>query len=180
MGSSLDKFGSFSVMRAYADREKKLSITDWSMEVVASSQANKRCFTLAQANRSLVLVRRIVREVVREYANLLELEELIDSAEQAGSHSQLDTARQSLVASVDTLQTCLDELEQIGVELRDFSRGIVDFPYEHAGRAVSLCWLLGEDEVSHWHEQEAGFACRQPVSLLNPAELIEAAPTAVA
>jgi hypothetical protein len=158
--------------------EKKLSITDWSMEVVASGPANTRFFTLAQANRSLVLVRRIVCEVVREYSRLLELEEMIDSAGQAGSEHQLDSARKSLVASVDTLQTCLDELEQIGVELRDFSRGIVDFQHEYQGRVVSLCWLLGEDEILYWHEHGAGFACRQSVKLLEPAELIEAAPAA--
>jgi hypothetical protein len=29
------------------------------------------------------------------------------------------------------------------------------------GREVYLCWLLGEDEVGHWHELDAGFAGRQ-------------------
>jgi hypothetical protein len=29
------------------------------------------------------------------------------------------------------------------------------------GREVYLCWRLGEPEVGHWHELEAGFAGRR-------------------
>ena len=32
------------------------------------------------------------------------------------------------------------------------------------GREVYLCWRLGEPEVSHWHELNAGFAGRQPLT----------------
>ena len=143
-----------------------MSITDWSMEVAPRSKGDVKYFSLEQADRSLVLLRRIVGEVVTEYAVLLEMEEMIESAEQNGHHGQLETARKRLVDTVDNLQGCLEELEQMGVDLRDFSRGIVDFPYMHDGRTISLCWLLGEQHVSHWHEREAGFACRQPISLL--------------
>jgi hypothetical protein len=32
------------------------------------------------------------------------------------------------------------------------------------GRVVLLCWQLGEgDQIGWWHEQEAGFAGRQPL-----------------
>ncbi len=144
-----------------------MNLTNWSMDIAPRSEKDKRFFTVEQANRSLVLLQRIVGEVVREYGSLLELEELIESAEQSGREDQLELARQRLVSTVDNLQTCLEELDQVGVELRDFSRGIVDFPSLHNGREVSLCWLLGEAEVSHWHEHGAGFACRQPMSLLN-------------
>ena len=137
------------------------------MEVAPRSMGDVKYFSLEQADRSLVLLRQIVGEVVTEYAVLLEMEEMIDSAEQNGDHGQLETARKRLVDTVDNLQGCLEELEQMGVDLRDFSRGIVDFPYMHDGRTISLCWLLGEQHVSHWHEREAGFACRQPISLLT-------------
>ncbi len=157
-------------------RRSNLSIADWSLEIVPHSEGNKKLFTLEQANSSLVLLRRIVAEIMQEYGKLLELEEIIDSAEKTDSYSRLESARQSLVQSVDVLQTCLDELDQIGVELRDFSRGIVDFPYLHKGRVISLCWLFGEAKVSHWHERDAGFACRQPVSLLKSPRILEPIP----
>ena len=150
-----------------------MSVIDWSLEIVPKGEEHKRLFTLAQANNSLILLRRIVGEVMKEYAKLLELEELIDSAEQSDSYCRLESARQSLVQSVDVLQTCLDELDQIGVELRDFSRGIVDFPSRHDGRIINLCWLFGEEEVTHWHEYDAGFACRQPICLLKPQKIMQ-------
>ncbi len=137
------------------------------MEVMPRTEGDVKYFSLEQADRSLVLLRKIVGEVVEEYGVLLEMEEMIDSAEQSGHSGQLETARKRLVDTVDNLQNCLEELDQMGVELRDFSRGIVDFPHMHDGRTVSLCWLLGEQHVSHWHEREAGFACRQPISLLT-------------
>ena len=37
----------------------------------------------------------------------------------------------------------------------------VDFPSQRNGEMVYLCWQLGEDEISHWHDMEAGFAGRQ-------------------
>ena len=33
----------------------------------------------------------------------------------------------------------------------------------HEGRLVFLCWRLGEDAVTHWHELDAGVAGRQPI-----------------
>ncbi len=147
-----------------------MNIANWSMDIAPRCEKDKRYFSVEQANKSLVLLQRIVGEVVREYKTLMELEELIESAEQANCGDQLERARQELVSTVDNLQGCLEELDQIGVELRDFSRGIVDFPSMQDSRSVSLCWLLGEAEVSHWHERGAGFACRQHVTLLNSPE----------
>jgi hypothetical protein len=53
------------------------------------------------------------------------------------------------------------ELRQLGVELKDYFTGLVDFPCLMHGREVYLCWRLGESEVAHWHELEDGFAGRQ-------------------
>ncbi len=54
------------------------------------------------------------------------------------------------------------ELFEMGVQLKDYSRGLIDFPSMRDGRIVLLCWQLGEnDEIEWWHEIEAGFAGRQ-------------------
>jgi hypothetical protein len=56
------------------------------------------------------------------------------------------------------------ELDQDGIQLKDYVRGLIDFPSERDGRIVLLCWQLGEpDEIGWWHEIEAGFAGRQPL-----------------
>jgi hypothetical protein len=53
------------------------------------------------------------------------------------------------------------ELKSLGVELKDYYTGLIDFPCRMDGREVYLCWRLGEAEVAHWHEIDAGFAGRQ-------------------
>ena len=57
------------------------------------------------------------------------------------------------------------ELEALGVQLKDFERGLIDFPSLRDGRVVLLCWQLGEgDELEWWHDVDAGFAGRTPQS----------------
>jgi hypothetical protein len=58
-------------------------------------------------------------------------------------------------------------LHLVGVELKDFERGLVDFPALHQDREVLLCWHRGEDEIAFWHELDAGFGGRQSVELLR-------------
>ena len=56
------------------------------------------------------------------------------------------------------------ELETLGVQLKDQTRGLIDFPSLRDGRVVLLCWHLGEgDQIEWWHDIEAGFAGRQPL-----------------
>jgi hypothetical protein len=58
----------------------------------------------------------------------------------------------------------MSELEALGVQLKDFDRGLVDFPSLRDGRVVLLCWQLGEgDELEWWHDLDAGFAGRTPL-----------------
>ena len=61
------------------------------------------------------------------------------------------------------LQEFVNELRQLGVEPKG-PGGLVDFPAELDGRQVYLCWKLGESEVLHWHEIDAGFEDRQPLT----------------
>ncbi len=56
------------------------------------------------------------------------------------------------------------ELYELGVELKDHTRGLIDFPCMRGDRVVLLCWHLGEgDEIEWWHETDTGFAGRQPL-----------------
>ena len=57
----------------------------------------------------------------------------------------------------------MGRLEEWGVELKDVSTGLVDFPTTREGRAAYLCWRLGEPEIAHWHFVEDGFPGRRPL-----------------
>lgn len=54
------------------------------------------------------------------------------------------------------------ELHETGAQLKDHTRGLIDFPSLRGDRIVLLCWQLGEgDQIEWWHETDAGFAGRQ-------------------
>jgi hypothetical protein len=61
------------------------------------------------------------------------------------------------------LRAELVHLAEEGVVLRDPQRGLVDFAGEVDGRRVWLCWHVGEERVTHYHELDSGFAGRKPL-----------------
>ena len=127
----------------------------------------KRRFTLAQANSALPLVRRIVGDIVKTHGLVLrlhaEMEQAAGAREQAATQSKLDE-------SVTRLEDFVDELTDVGCELKDYQVGLIDFVGRHQSRDVYLCWKLGEEKIGYWHEMNAGYAGRQPVSTLKEAE----------
>lgn len=61
------------------------------------------------------------------------------------------------------LQDAVAKLEGWGIELKDPDRGLIDFHHERDGEVVYLCYMLGEDDITHWHPLTTGFAGRQPL-----------------
>lgn len=72
------------------------------------------------------------------------------------------------VARIETLLEALraevQAIEALGAEIKDLEMGLVDFYGLREGKVVCLCWQHGEPEIMYWHEVEAGFAGRQPLS----------------
>ena len=125
---------------------------------------NVRRFSLEQANRSLPLVRRIVTDIVKAHALASARR---DAVEQATGTKDAAFAQQSLEMAIERLEDLVDELEDVGAELKDYQSGLVDFIGRHEGRDVYLCWKLGEEAITYWHELDAGFAGRKPIAMLR-------------
>ncbi len=125
-------------------------------------------YTVDRANRALPYVSRIVDDIVETHRKWeeavvqLDLLGISSSAEDAGQRlAALEKQIQLMARDIDA---CQAELEQVGVQLKDRRIGLVDFPSEMDGRAVLLCWCLGEASVQYWHELDAGFSGRQPLA----------------
>jgi hypothetical protein len=82
---------------------------------------------------------------------------------------ELEQIEQDIEKDTERLQEYVDELRQLGVEPKNGPEGLVDFPAMLDGRPVYLCWKLGEPEVMHWHDLEAGFRGRQPLAATTAA-----------
>ena len=146
------------------------------------SSRPKRRFTLSDANRSLPLVKRIVGDIVKTHAQAMKLQHELErqvtaaaASKQTGQAGALAlqqsppnvTMQEQLDACMSKLEDFVDELSEIGCELKDYQMGLIDFVGRHEGRDVYLCWKLGEESITHWHELDSGFAGRQPVSKLK-------------
>ena len=81
--------------------------------------------------------------------------------------AELEALAAQVEKLTDRMEVLLGELAQIGVELKDASQGMLDFPALHEGREVLLCWKGDEETITHWHEVQAGFAGRMPVAMLG-------------
>ena len=114
--------------------------------------------TPEMANRSLPLVNRIDADV-REVAQ--ELYELRPRLQASPNDEGIQDRYQDLY---DKFTELIDELAELGIELKNPLSGLLDFRAQREGSEVYLCWQLGEDAVDHWHELDAGFAGRQPIS----------------
>lgn len=130
-----------------------------------------KLFTVEQANASLPLVRMITKDLVNLYRDASDRRQRLDhlkSGRSLGSgdlyEEELRQIEEELEKDLVRLQEFIGELRQLGVEPKCPETGLIDFPAMVDGRLVYLCWRLGEPEVSHWHELEAGFAGRRPLT----------------
>jgi len=124
-----------------------------------------KIFTVQEANALLPDVRTIVGKIQRSHRQISRYREDAKKAAEAAEQGGGGFADGVAYAAVLTeLTTHLAELEALGVQLKDFERGLVDFPSLRDGRVVLLCWQLGEgDELEWWHDVDAGFAGRTPL-----------------
>ena len=138
---------------------------------MAAPQKKVKYFTIDEANNALPLVRAIVTDIVAKYSEVSDRKSRLDQIRESRSKrdyvgqdlygEELTQVEEVIEKEIGFLQEFIDELENLGIELKDISRGLIDFRSIMDGREVYLCWLLGEEEVGHWHELDAGFGGRQ-------------------
>ena len=138
--------------------------------MVQPDEQSPRLYSLEDANRALPLVKAIVTDIVRLAHRISErrhhLEVLLPDSRR-GCRDPYSEELQDVQLELDQQQARLGEyaaeLGELGVELKDARAGLVDFPALINGRIVYLCWQLGEPEVGHWHDLDAGYAGRQAI-----------------
>ena len=128
----------------------------------------KKFFTPAEANATLPLVRAIVTDITALARELRERQERLARIRPPergrlgdAYEEELRQVREELEHDRERMLGYVEELSRLGVELKDADTGLIDFPSRMNGREVYLCWRLGEPDVAHWHELNAGFTGRQ-------------------
>ena len=130
-----------------------------------------RHFTLTEAEALLPTVERHIRQVVhlkREHdAAQQEQREFQRNISMMGGmridRSRMLAVRAKSDATVSRLNEILAEIQELGVQVKDLEKGLIDFPTFYHGDEVLLCWHLGEESIRYWHGLEEGFRGRKEI-----------------
>jgi len=117
-------------------------------------ESDLKYFTPEEANRTLPLVKKIVKDILN-YS--FELKTISDST---GKDLENNREAQNLISAIKGFMV---ELEEIGCSYKDwnFSIGLVDFPAIIGGEEVYLCWKSDEESIIYYHGINDGFRGRK-------------------
>jgi len=121
---------------------------------------HERHYTVDEANALLPSVKPLLRRL-RDAKDLLtdsEAHELLSEASPENGGGQ--PGRQVGEAFLE-VRRLLGTLQEAGIVVRDIDRGLIDFPAIRDAEEVYLCWELGEDAVTYWHDTESGYRGRR-------------------
>src|ERR1700730_6610759 len=124
-----------------------------------------KLFTIDEANSLLPSVRPIIKSIQRSHRRLTSFgkraKRAAEGAERGGGGMVQGPQYARLLIA---LSLGAGQLESLGVQLKDYSQGLIDFPSMRDGRVVLLCWKADEgDQLEWWHDLEAGVGGRQPI-----------------
>jgi len=124
-----------------------------------------KLFTVEEANTLLASVRPIVKSIQRSHRRIAMFQVAATKASEGAEMGGGGMIRGPQYARLLLeLSFGAGQLETLGVQLKDYGQGLIDFPSMRDGRVVLLCWKADEgDRLEWWHDVEAGFAGRQPL-----------------
>ena len=132
----------------------------------------QRHFTAEEANALLPTVRPIAERMVahRRALAVATVRHARIAAKIAGNGGgvdphEIDRLQATVEAEAQAVADAVEELQRLGLQVKDLDEGLVDFPALRGEDEVLLCWRLGEDEVAYWHTVADGFAGRRPLPL---------------
>ncbi len=131
-----------------------------------------RLFTPQEANELLATVRPLAERMVAGNRRLRALRDELGDLQKrvAGNGGGIDAhaaarAQDRAAEAAQEVGEALEQLTELGVQVKDLDRGLLDFPTRdpRSGDLVLLCWELGERQIEFWHGPEEGYAGRKPL-----------------
>jgi hypothetical protein len=134
-------------------------------------KTNRKYFTVERANAMLPLVRAIVKDLAELSRDVIDRRDRLAHLLAGRNGQSTDVYSEELVQIEEELEKdgrrlrdYVEELTKLGLEPKNGQEGLVDFPTLIEGREAYLCWKLDEPEILYWHDLDAGFAGRQPLT----------------
>ncbi|MEK6963549.1 MAG: DUF2203 domain-containing protein [Nanoarchaeota archaeon] len=134
-------------------------------------------FTIESAEKTLPRLKGLLRKAIHlnrqlqalHAESLINQEEIQVETEDQNIHYQFEVVKnhEQLHELTEDFYGVMEQIETMGVEVKDLEQGLIDFPGQFEGREIYLCWKLGEDRIRHWHELDTGFDARQEIIELD-------------
>ncbi len=122
---------------------------------------NAKYFTLTQARTALPQVKRHMEEIQAARREILRLRPTaLPAIEKAAQNGGCKEAGELFIFGT-RIERAVKSILALGVVLKDFDAGLVDFLGTRSGQDIFLCWHYGEDDIAYWHEINSGFAGRR-------------------
>jgi hypothetical protein len=124
-----------------------------------------RLFTLEEAQAALV-------EIMPKITEMVELKLQCDRKGYDVHRHQYfggmgPNGQKAFPPEMEKLVEIASEVMEMGVQVKDLDKGLIDFPYRRKnGEIVFLCYLLGEPAIVAWHKIDDGFRGRQTLETL--------------
>lgn len=122
-----------------------------------------RYYIPKEANEMLPIIRPMALELMEISGRIRDHQPELWAVAQATAGNGGNPALSKILPDFDRLDVLLHQINDMGIEVKDLTIGLIDFPALYEGRVVYLCWKYGEESVQFWHELETGFSGRKRI-----------------
>lgn len=127
-------------------------------------------FTLAEANAMLPLVRSIATDIREVFCNVIGRRADLHRMLRKGSLSsgplyddEIAESRADLQAEYDQIWKYREELESLGVILRQPETGHIEFPTMWLGHEAFFTWYVEDSSIRFWRAADSPNSTRKPL-----------------
>lgn len=147
--------------------------------------SSRRFYTLDEVNAFVPELTRVFTRILGIRAQLKTIHRRLEGTRFApigddfepvvpGAPPEVVRDRTAFKGLIEAMREGLEVISAMGCQIKDLEIGLVDWFGKSGKRDVLLCWRLGEKEVAFFHDLDAGYAGRRPVSELEPPEELPA------
>jgi hypothetical protein len=123
-------------------------------------------FTPIKANSILPEVKVKFANILMQRNSIMDLQAELNSVVNQEVSLEIFFIKKSQInKAIAQLYKDIEELEGLGILIKSFDEGLLDFPSKRFNDEVWLCWKIGEHKIKFWHGKNEGFMGRKPLSI---------------
>ena len=132
---------------------------------------DKRYFTVREANLILPTIKPILTKIMGIHRGLENVGDVsVSFNDEFPAYVHAVTVSEKYYQIAYELYKEIKKLLEIGCIVKDGRIGLVDFYAQFNGEDIFLCYRLGEQKITMWHDMVSGYQGRKPISLLEKHE----------